>query len=142
MCLAAPAAFGQDEVKIVTDVKSDSYYFEAIVKSEMLGYVYGNGSGEFMPDKTVSDLECFQMLYNVFHDDEIEQDNFEEKDAAIEKPWYYDSLTWAVERGIAEDETELNCKVIRMGMSQRCSRFLKKSIRSTKRMIVCLVIRI
>ena len=82
-----------------TDVKADSYYYDAVLWAVENGIVYGISNTSFAPNQTCTRGHIVSFLYRFKGRPEVHEDanTFTDLESGA---YYYDAVLWAVENGI------------------------------------------
>lgn len=96
---APPETDPADTGTSFTDVKSYSWYREAVEYCVSKGYMSAEEDGRFLPDKAVTRAQSIQMLYQLAGAPEVSSaSGFTD---VASSAYYYDAVCWSTECGIA-----------------------------------------
>ncbi len=83
-----------------SDVKENSYYFDAVIWADKEGFVMGYGNGKFGPEDPITREQLAVILWRYAGSPEASGDLEDFTDGASASEWAVPALRWATEKGI------------------------------------------
>lgn len=99
-----------------SDVKKDSYYYNAVLWAAENGITSGYGNGQFKPDEICTRAQIVTFIWRMQGEPEPETQNNPFTDVK-EGDYYYNAVLWAVENGITSGISSS-----RFAPNQNCTR--------------------
>lgn len=100
------------EAAAFTDVKSSSWYYDAVQWASKNGYAAGYGNDKFGPQDPVTREQFAQFLYSYYYDgntpDSYSGSLSKFSDAARVSGWARNAVTWAVSNSIISGRSQSN----------------------------------
>ena len=102
---AAGKPKAQNTVNKFTDIKIDSYYYDAVQWAVEQGITTGTTDTTFSPDKSCTRAQAVTFLWRTAGKPNVENDINSFWDTAYDS-YYYNAVRWAVEQGITNGTSD------------------------------------